>query len=226
MYLASDGLWKYLVSYFDFMAYPNNLIKIQDGLQIYVPEPEQVKSVYENLLANDDTTPFPFWAKIWPSAEAMTSFLKEEPHWIDRKKVLEIGAGIGLPSFAMAAHASTMIISDHAPEAVALIEKNIQYLELQHVKAMCLDWNHFPENITADTVLLSDINYAPVQFAPLLLLIRKFLERGATILLSTPLRITIAPFAEALQPFIKRSVLQTIEHLKQTSEIRILVLSM
>lgn len=208
------------------MLYPDKLITIQNGLQLYVPDQEQVKPVYESLLAANNTTPFPFWAKIWPSAEAMISFLKKEPHWIDHKHVLEIGAGIGVPSFVMAAHASTMIISDHAPEAVALMEKNIQHLGLQHVKAMCLDWNHFPGDIRADTVLLSDLNYAPEQFDSLLALIRKFLEQGATIILSTPQRITITPFAEAVQPFIKRSLLQTVEHSHQAVDIRILILSM
>jgi predicted nicotinamide N-methyase len=208
------------------MLYPDKLLTILDGLQLYLPDPELVKSTYENLLVANESTPFPFWAKIWPSAEAMTSFLREEPHWIDRKHVLEIGAGIGLPSFAMAAHASSMIISDHAPEAIALIEKNIQYLGLQHVTAVCLDWNHFPDNIKADTVLLSDINYEPEQFGALQTMIRKFLEQGATIILSTPQRITVTPFAEAIQPFVKRSVLQTVEHLKQPVDIRILVLSM
>ena len=88
------------------------------------------------------------------------------------------------------------------------------------------DWNHFPEDIEAETVLLSDINYAPDQFEPLLALIRKFLEQGSTIVLSTPQRITITPFAEALQPFIKRSVLQTVEEMKQAVDIRLLILSM
>jgi predicted nicotinamide N-methyase len=207
------------------MLYPDKLVTIQDGLKLYVPDRDRVKSVYESLLAKDDATPFPFWAKIWPSADAMTLFLKAEPHWIDGKHVLEIGAGIGVPSFAMAAHASTMIISDHAAAAVELIEKNIRYLDLQHVKAMCLDWNYFPDDIKADTVLLSDINYAPEAFDALLAVIRKFLEQGATIILSTPQRITITPFAEAIQPFIQHSILQTVEHMNQAVDIRILVLS-
>jgi len=180
--------------------------------------------VYEQLLAKDAATSFPFWAKIWPSAIALSSFLQAEPDWIEGKRVLELGAGIGLPSFSMVPHAAEMIISDHATEAVKLIEKNIQYLGLHHVNAMCLDWNHFPEDIEAEIVLLSDINYAPDQFGPLLALIRKFLEQGTTIILSTPQRISITPFAEALQPFIKRSVLQTVEEMKQAVDIRLLIL--
>ena len=198
---------------------------MQDGSTLYVPDPKLVKSTYEFLLDKDDTTPFPFWAKIWPSAIALSAFLKEEPHWVEDKQVLELGAGIGLPSFTIARLASEMIISDHDTEAVELMEKNIQYLGLQHVKAICLDWNHFPAAIKAETILLSDINYAPDQFDPLLGLMRKFLGQGSTILLSTPQRITITPFAEAIQPFIKRSILQTVEHMKQMVDIRILILS-
>lgn len=207
------------------MLYPDILQEMQSGLSLYVPDPDQVKSVYELLLTKDATTSFPFWAKIWPSAIALSSFLQTEPNRIKGKRVLELGAGIGLPSFAMAKHASEMIISDHTPEAVVLMEKNIQYLGMPNVKAMCLDWNDLPDEIGADILLLSDINYAPGQFAPLLVLIRKMLTRGTTIILATPQRITITPFAEAILPYIQHSVLQTAMENRQAVEIRILILS-
>ncbi len=208
------------------MLYPDKLMDVQDGFMLYVPDPEMVKPVYEDLLSGDTATPFPFWARIWPSAIALSDFLKTETHWIEGKRVLELGAGIGLPSFMMAGYASEMIISDHAQEAVTLIQKNIRHSGLQHVKAMQLDWNDFPDHIQADTLLLSDINYADDQFEPLLQLIRKFLEQGTTILLSTPHRINVNPFVTALQPFIKRSVLHTVAYLQQLIEIRILILSL
>ena len=207
------------------MIYTDKLVEIQDGLALYVPDPELVKTTYEQLFAKDKNTPFPFWAQVWPAAKALSSFLKTEPQLIAGKKVFELGAGIGLPSFSMTVHASEMIISDHAPEAVSLIEKNIQFLGLKNVKAINLDWNHFSDNIRAEIILLSDINYAPDQFATLLALIRKWIGQGSLIILSTPQRITATPFAEALQPFIKRSVLQTVEHNKQTVDIGILILS-
>ncbi len=208
------------------MLYQDTLIEIENGLSLYVPDPELVKSTYENLLAADAATSFPFWAKIWPAALALSSFLKEEQQYVKGKRVLEIGAGIGLPSFAVAHHAAEMMISDYAEEAVLLIEKNIQHLGLQNVKAIRLDWNHFPDSITAETLLLSDINYAPAQFNALLVLMRNFLEQGTTIILTTPQRITVTPFAEVLQPFIKQSVLQTVTHTHSTIDIRILVLSL
>ena len=211
--------------------YPNKLKEVLDGLIIYVPEAAQLKTIYEQQLAKDNATPFPFWAKIWPAAKAMSSFLKSVPHWIAGKRVLEIGAGIGLPSFLIANQTQEIIISDHAPEAVALIEKNIEHLGLTNTKAMCLDWNNFPETINGETILLSDINYAPEQFEALIHLIKKFIAEGANIIIATPQRIMATPFVKAIQPFVKRTVLQMAEdsnqddNFKQKIDISILILS-
>ncbi len=208
------------------MSYPDILLEIQENFSLYVPDPEQIKRVYEQLCAKDLATPFPFWARIWPSAFALADFLLEQPHWVQGKQVVELGAGIGLPSLLMAKQAASMIVSDHAPEAVVLLQKNIQYQGLANVKAVRLDWNDFPEEISADTLLLSDINYAPEQFAPLLVLIQRMLAQGTTIILATPQRITVSPFAAAIQAYIKDSVLHTVVENGQSVEIRILVLAL
>lgn len=206
------------------MVYPITLQEVQEGLSLYVPDPGSVKTVYEQLLEKDPKVAFPFWAKIWSSSIALSRFLQTEPEWVRGKRVLELGAGIGLPSFSVAKQVAEVIISDHAPEAVALIDKNIQYLALSHAQARLIDWNHFPADIFADTVLLSDVNYAPGQFAALLQLIRKLFDQGTVIILATPQRITASPFAEALQPFIKRSFSQAVSGKEQEMDIRILIL--
>ncbi|MDD2792190.1 MAG: methyltransferase domain-containing protein [Sediminibacterium sp.] len=206
------------------MLYPHQLTETEEGLNIYVPDPERVKPVYEQLLARDPSTKIPFWARIWPSARAMVSFIKSNPGWIINKQVLELGAGIGLPSFVAAPLASGVLISDYDPEAILLAQKNIEYLGLKQVQAMQIDWNHFPDQIKADTILLSDINYAPDQFNSVQTLIRKILDQGSTILLSTPQRITASPFVSALEPYIRHSVLEMMPERGLPVEIRILVL--
>jgi predicted nicotinamide N-methyase len=201
------------------MPYPITVHKLFPDLELYLPIPDQVKPIYEKLLASDPQTPFPFWAKTWPAAYELASFLRDEPQWVEDKNVLELGAGSALPSFAVAQIVSGMIVSDHAAEAVELMEKNIAHLGLHHVKAMQLDWNDLPENIAADVLLLSDINYDSGQFGQLLTLINRFLEKGTTIILSTPQRINITSFAEALAPFTRQSFLRG-----EAGTIRILVL--
>lgn len=207
------------------MLYPVKLANILDQFTLFIPDPDQVKPVYENQLIKDPATAFPFWAKIWASSLALSSYLEKELQLVEGKKVLEIGAGIGLPSLTVAHVAESMIISDHAPEAVELMEKNIEYLGLGNAKALCLDWNQFPEEIKADIVLLSDINYAPEEFDALLKLINRFLEEGSTIIIATPQRIMATPFVAALEPFIKFSALERVKENGQAIEISLLILS-
>jgi len=207
------------------MLYSTTLVDFPGGLQLHVPDPDQVKPIYDQLIAINPDTVFPFWAKIWPSSLALTSFLQKETQWIRSKHVLEIGAGIGLPSFSISREASTLVISDYSTEAVALMEKNIEYLVLQHAKAIYLDWNHFPSDLTADTVLFSDINYDPEQFEALLTLIKQLLNKGATVIIATPERISAVAFAVKLEPYVSISVLETVDTAHQTMDIRIFVLS-
>lgn len=207
------------------MKYPS-ILHFYNLLPLFIPDPERVKSTYELLKIKDPQTPFPFWAQIWPAAKAMTTYLEKNPHWIQNKHVLEIGAGIGLPSFSIATKAATVQISDYDAEAVLYLEKNIAYAAYSNVKAMCLNWNDIPATINAEVLLLSDVNYAPETFATLLKMIQRFLKNGTQIILSTPQRITISPFAEVLLPYIKESTVLKIDHLQQWIDIRILILSM
>ena len=207
------------------MLYPITLHDFTGGLQLHVPDPEKVKSTYEEMITIDPDTAFPFWARIWSSSLALTSFLQKEPHWIASKHVLEIGAGIGLPSFSICREAQSLVISDYSREAVALMEKNIQSLGLSNAKAMYLDWNDFPPDLSANTVLFSDINYDPEQFEALLSLIKHLLVKGTTIVIATPERISAVSFAVQLEPYVIHSVLETVATAEQPIDIRIFVLS-
>ena len=207
------------------MHYPIQLTQISTEKAIYIPDYEQVKDIYASLLNLDHNTPFPFWAKLWPSSIALLDVLKAHPHLIQNKHILEIGAGIGLPSLMMAGIAKSVQISDYDKEAVDLLQKNIEHLQIQNAEALQLDWNAIPENIQPDVVLLSDVNYDPAQFDVLIHLIEKFMRQGSTIILSTPQRIMASPFVLALSEFIIADYLEMVDENGVTKEISILVLS-
>ena len=192
------------------MKYPVQLREARKGIKINVPEPELVKPTYEQLIIEDATTPFPFWAKIWASSIAICDFLIENPQWVQGKTVLELGAGMGLPSFSMAKYATRILISDHAADAVELLHKNINHLQLTNTSATCIDWNKIPNHINADIILLSDVNYAPNEFESLLKILNGFLEKGSTLIIATPQRMMGIPFIESLQPYIKESITKSI----------------
>ena len=204
--------------------YPLQLVTLNNGLSLYIPDPVLVKTTYQKLVATDPRTIFPYWAKIWGSAQAMTHFLQEEPAWIQDKIVLEIGAGIGMPSFCVASKTKKITISDYAPDAVELIQKNIEYLKLTNTLALHIDWNNVSEDMIADTILLSDTNYEPAAHHQLFFLIVTFINKGSTILLATPNRITSNPFLERISRYINSSKNYNIHENNTTKEIIVLVL--
>ena len=207
------------------MHYPTQLIQISAEKAIYTPLYDQVQDIYASLLKLDPTTPFPFWAKLWPSSIALLDILKTHPHLIQNKHVLEIGAGIGLPSLMMAPIIKSIQLSDHDLEAVALLKKNIEYLQLQNAEALQLDWKNVPKNMNPDVVILSDVNYDPTQFDPLVALIDKFIKQGCTIILSTPQRIMASPFVQRLEAYIIERHEAIVDENGIPKEISILVLS-
>jgi predicted nicotinamide N-methyase len=192
------------------MKYPVQLIELEKGFNIYVPDTALVKSTYKQLIVSDIQALFPFWAKLWASSKVLTQFLIANPKWVQGKLVLEMGAGIGQPSLTIAKEAKEVFISDHNADAVALLEKNIIQLGLTNAKGLLLDWNTFDYFIAADTILLSDINYAPEAFDPLLKIIMHYITKGAVIIIATPQRMMGIPFIKSLQPYIKESITKSI----------------
>jgi predicted nicotinamide N-methyase len=207
------------------MQYPVQLTQIGAEKAIYIPAYEAVKTIYAGLLALDPATPFPYWAKVWPSATALHNVLQKHPSLIRDKTVLELGAGIGLPSLLMASEAKTIQISDYDFEAVELLQKNIEHLELENAEALKLDWNALPETIHPEVIILSDVNYDPTQFKTLTKLIQKFIHQGCTIILSTPQRIMASPFVQKLEEYIIERHEALVDENGIPKEISILVLS-
>ena len=104
------------------MVYPVQITDCGYGFSLFLPVQELIRPTYEIRVSENAQGPFPFWAKVWPSCLALTKYLAENIEKVRGKKVLEIGAGTGLPSFAIASSADSVIISDHSMDAVELME--------------------------------------------------------------------------------------------------------
>lgn len=175
-----------------------------------VPDPLALQQWYTIQLEQHPSTPAPYWAQVWPSAYALCEFIATQPHWLKNKKVLELAAGLGLPSLLAAQLAAQVTCSDYVPEAVELMQESIQENKLENIDALPIDWNHLPNDLSIDVLLLSDINYEPKAFETLFNVIISFLEKGTTILLSTPQRLMAKPFIDRLLPYSKMHEEKTI----------------
>lgn len=162
-------------------------------IELLVPDPAAVKEAYQKGII-----PFPYWSQVWPAAKALAQFLLDHPTYTKAKRVVELGAGLGLPSLVAARNAAQVVCTDIAPEAVAIASKSAAHLQLQNFSSQVINWQQLPDNLEMDVLLLSDVNYEPAAFQTLLKIIDVFLEKKITILLSTPQRLMAKEFIAPL----------------------------
>ena len=176
-------------------------------IEIFIPNATEVrKSWEEGRIAS------PYWAQVWPSAIALARFILSQPGIIKGKSVVELAAGLGLPSLVAARFASKVYASDQSPEAISLLLRSAQHLKLHNLEAEVLDWRDYTPIPHAEVLLLSDVNYEPAVLAPLTRLITSFLQKGITILISTPPRLTARDFLAGFLSYCLEKVDYMIDH--------------
>ncbi len=193
------------------MQYPTVHRAVMPELTLLIPDPDAVRNIYESEMLKNPRIPFPYWTRIWPAAQALAAFLLEEPAWIKGKAVLEMGAGIGVPSFAVAHMTGKSIVSDNNPDAVELVRQNIKQLELSDIRAEQIDWNRAAILENVETLLLSDINYDPNQFKSLISIIEGYKAQGTDIIIASPIRMSTRPFYDELMPYISRTFVRSVD---------------
>jgi predicted nicotinamide N-methyase len=193
-------------------------------LELFVPNAREVLDHYMQQKQEQEQVPFPHWTKLWPAALAMGDFIQQHPAIINNRKVLELAAGLGLPGFVAARYAASVCSSDYLEDAVATMSRSAEHLHLSNFTCKLLDWNFLPDDLTADVLLLSDINYDTDQFDQLYQVLQRFLQQGTIVLLGTPQRLMAKPFIEKLLPFCRQQHEMIISYQQQQTPISILLL--
>jgi predicted nicotinamide N-methyase len=200
-------------------------IKLKDllfeGIHLQIPDPEAVKLNYNLALKAGINTPVPYWSKVWPSAKALCTYIVQHPNEFAHKRVMELGAGLALPSFVVAQFANSVEASDYIPEAIDCILSNIALNGLRNMTTRLLNWTHLLADEYPEVVLLSDINYEPASFEALYQLIVQLIEAGVCIYLATPQRLQAAVFVHRIQHYIFSATHTDIEMDNETTTISI-----
>ena len=139
--------------------------------------------------AFDEEEFLPYWAELWPSGVALARYV--ETLELEDRRVVELGAGLGLPSLAASLRGAHVLATDWAGDAVALLRANA---ERNHVRLRVerIRWDE-PGGLLAeapfDLVLGADLLYESRNAAQLLELLP---ELGGEIVIADPGR----PFAK------------------------------
>ena len=145
--------------------------------------------------AFDEDEFLPYWAELWPSGLALARTVGGLD--LDGVRVLELGAGLGLPSLAAAVRGADILATDWAEDAVELLRRNAGRNGIA-LRAEVVRWDR-PEPLLRDApwplVLGADLLYERRNAEALLELLPRL---GADVLLADPGR----PFARG---FLERA---------------------
>jgi predicted nicotinamide N-methyase len=139
--------------------------------------------------AFDDDEFLPYWAELWPSGVALARAVAELD--LDGWRVLELGAGLGLPSLSAALCGAKVLATDWADDAVELLRLNAgrNRVELRAERVRWDDPGLLIEQSPWELVLGADLLYERRNVDQLLELLPRL---GADVLLADPGR----PFAQ------------------------------
>lgn len=138
----------------------------------------------------------PFWAELWPSALAMAEFLWDFPK-LKESKVLELGAGIGLPGIVAAIKGAKVTQTDFIPLALSFIQENAA-LNKVNTRVVQADWRNFTLEESFDIILGSDILYEPKMHGYIKDILQNSLVKDGFVILADPGRESAQDFVDRL----------------------------
>jgi predicted nicotinamide N-methyase len=140
----------------------------------------------------------PYWAELWPAARALAAHLLETP--TPPEPVIELGAGLGLPSLVLRSRGVEVLATDYYAEALEFAEHNAARNGLGPLPTRLIDWREPPPDLGRfGTVVAADILYEERSIEPLVRLLPGLVTPGGSLILADPGRIHLYTFRSRLE---------------------------
>lgn len=127
----------------------------------------------------------PYWAELWPASLALAQFLSR-CDFLNGKKCIELGCGLGLAGIAARGQGADVRLSDIESDALRMAELNWIVNFRERAKITLLDWRNISLKQQFDVVLAADVAYESELFEPLIQVFKTLLKPGGNIYLSEP----------------------------------------
>jgi predicted nicotinamide N-methyase len=139
----------------------------------------------------------PYGIVLWPAAIALAHEVATRT--LANKRVLELGAGTGLPGIVAASLGARVVQTDRQQLALHVCKQNAERNGVARVEHRLADWTTWDDISRYDVILGSDILYAEPLHPHLRKIFETNLADGGVVLLSDPFRETSFKFLETLE---------------------------
>lgn len=141
---------------------------------------------------------FPLWAKVWPATMVLADFMASEP--VDAgKRILEIGAGIGIAGIAASMCGHDVTISEYNTHALEFIKANACINGCMDTPVISLDWNQPVILNRYDQIIGSEVIFRQEDFLGIQKLFLSVLKPGGQATLVSEIRKPVIEFFRQMQ---------------------------
>lgn len=139
----------------------------------------------------------PYGIVLWPAAIALAHEVASRP--LGGMRVLELGAGTGLPGIVAASLGARVVQTDRQEVALYVCKKNAERNGVTTIEHRAADWTTWEDREPYDFILGSDILYADAMHPHLRRIFEANLAPAGTILVSDPFRKESLALLEAME---------------------------
>jgi len=141
----------------------------------------------------------PYGVMLWPASIALAHDVLARADELPGKRVLELGAGTGMPGIVAASLGARVLQIDHSPAALHVCALNKERNRATSAQVREADWGTFESAEPFDLVLGSDVLYVTTMHDRLRAICHDYLAPGGKALFSDPLRAQSLPMLEAME---------------------------
>lgn len=160
---------------------------------------EDQDALLDGVRTDRDLEQFPYGMLLWASGIGLARRLAETPERLHGRRVLELGAGAGLPGIVAASLGAEVLQTDYQGDALALARVNAAWAGVRGVRHALLDWRSPSVMEPFEVVIGSDVLYERALHEALAGVLASALAPGGTLLLSDPLRPQAVDFMDGLE---------------------------
>ncbi len=153
----------------------------------------------EQRFLKEEHDQLPYGVMLWPASIALAHDLLARADELAGKRVLELGAGTGVPGLVAASLGARVLQTDRNDVALHVCAMNAERNRVVGVERRLVDWESFESDSSYDLILGSDVLYATSLHPRLRAICETHLTPGGRVLFSDPFREQSLPMLEAME---------------------------
>jgi methyltransferase-like protein 23 len=130
----------------------------------------------------------PYGVMLWPAAIALAHDMLARAEQLPGKRILELGAGTGIPGIVAGSLGAHVVQVDRSEVALHVCNLNTARNRATSVEVRNADWDDFHSDTLFDLIVGADVLYASIMHDRLRAICDRYLAPGGRVIFSDPLR--------------------------------------